>query len=376
MVKTGVKPVLRAVVVLMLSLASIFTGVATASAQNVETSGKVAFNNPRSSNPAARRRLGDVVIHAANASKRRDLIRIALYSIDDRRVVGSLIRAYHRGVRVKVLEDHHYNNPQWNRLVKTLGSNPRHRSYARHCVGSCRGTGQNTTLHSKIYLFSRGQTVMVGSSNMTANGFQNQYNDLFVTHNRTLYAKMGGLFASLAADKPNAYREFGTSGFLVQAYPRTVSRSNDPEMTILKGIRCKGAAKGYGYHRRTVVRINMHGWTGTRGRYLAREVRYKYRHGCNMRIIGGDSIGSVVKHILRHVPHQWARDDRPYSHLKVMTVSGRYGHDRSAKLVWTGSQNWADGINRRDEVVIRINIPSVVYAYNIQFARMWGVYRT
>jgi hypothetical protein len=359
----------------MMLVASVLTGVATASAREVQPSGSAHFNNPRSANPAAHRRLGDLIIRRLNLSRRGEVDRTALYSIDDKGVVDAQLRAHRRGVAMKDLEDHHYNNPQWNRLVNHFGTNRHHSSWARHCVGACRGHGTTTTLHSKLYLFERGFTVGLGSANMTGNGFQNQYNDLFITQNKALYVKFVRYFSSLAADRPSPCYSFGTPGFRVQIYPCKVTRSNDPQMRALQGIRCKGSARGYGWHGRTVVRLNMHAITGTRGRYLAREMRSLWSHGCNVRIIGGDSIGTVAKRILAPVPHKWAREGRPYTHLKVLTVNGRYGRDRSAKLVWTGSENWADGINNRDEIEMRINIPHVVDAYARWFADMWGVYR-
>jgi hypothetical protein len=376
MVKTGVKPVLRAVAIsVTLPAAVTFTGVAPASARPIEPTAHVVFNTPRGHDTAANRLIGSVVVRAINASKRGDLIRIAAYSMDAGYVVGPLIRAHRRGVTERIITNHHNENGQWRLLVKELGTNPHHRSYARHCKGSCRGAGDNTTMHDKLYLFSRGQRVMSGSANMTGNGFYNQWNDLLIVSNRVYYQQMGQLFASLAADRPSPFRVFHSGVITTQAYPRHVTKANDPQMKILKRIRCHGARKPYGYHGRTVVRINMHGMTGTRGRYLARQVRDLWHRGCNIRVIGGDSIGSVVKHILRHVPHAWPREGDAYTHLKATTVNGRILHDRRVKKFWTGSQNWADGSEYRDDVQMGAEIPRLVDEYNEQFNIIWKATR-
>jgi hypothetical protein len=52
-----------------------------------------------------------------------------------------------------------------------------------------------------------------------------------------------------------------------------------------------------------------------------------------------------------------------YSHMKMFAVSGRVGHDRAARVVWTGSNNWVDKSLHADEVTLRIDSASAYQKY-------------
>ncbi len=60
-------------------------------------------------------------------------------------------------------------------------------------------------------------------------------------------------------------------------------------------MRCKDYADGAGIAGRTMLRINMYGWNGTRGVYLARKVADLSRHGCDIQVLESSAGGKVVR---------------------------------------------------------------------------------
>ena len=335
--------------------------------------GEPVFNNPRGSE-AAQRAIINRLIAEVNAARRGDNIRFANYSFQDGPLTTALLKAYRRGVRVRLITNHHLITPSYKRLKKRLGNDTRKRSWVMRCDGSCRGLKGPGTQHSKFYLFSRSKRVMIGSANVTELGIKGQWNDLFVMKDEWMHARFVRLFTQMRNDQPGDYESFQKGPFKVSVYPKTMSVKADPIARAIARIGCK-AGKGYGYHRRTLVRINLHGWTDQRGVYLAREVKQLWRNGCVVQMIWGDSIGGRVKTILRNVPHVSWKEGLPFTHFKVMMVNGRYGHDRTTKLVWTGSANWTGGYDRRDEVVLRIADDDTYADYSRWFNTMRRQYR-
>jgi hypothetical protein len=57
-----------------------------------------------------------------------------------------------------------------------------------------------------------------------------------------------------------------------------------------------------------------------------------------------------------------------YSHFKMIAVSGYVGSNRSASVVWTGSNNFTNDGLRFDEVTMRIASRAALAQYRGQFA--------
>ncbi|MGN6130042.1 MAG: phospholipase D-like domain-containing protein [Nocardioidaceae bacterium] len=312
-------------------------------------------------------------------------IKISLYSIADNAFAHALIAAHRRCVSVQVLMNSHLTpalSPSWGRLREALG--PRgadwqhQRSFAHRCSNGCLGT---SVLHSKFYLFSTaGQatdTVMVGSSNMTTNAVDVQWNDLFtVNGNPTLYGQYRSMFERMVPDVPgDGPWVFRAGPYTSTFYPfRTATERTDRTMRDLRSIRCSGAKGGAGIAGHSVLYIAMHSWHGTRGLYLARQVRRMYDAGCYVRILYS-FMGKGTYHLLTHGtgPRMVARRVLfpgprglvavKYSHLKVFAASGNVAGDPSAWVTWTGSNNWTDKSLHADEVTLRIPSRAVYRAY-------------
>ncbi len=329
-------------------------------------------------------------------------IKIALYSIADLNFVNSLVRANRRCVSVQVLMNDHLSvqtSPSWARLVHALGGNRKARSFAYRCAAGCRGG--RSVLHSKFYLFSQAgrsrHVVMEGSSNMTTNAAGVQWNDLLtVPNDKTLYAQYRSVFAEMVPDRrvPHPLRVFQTGRYQSVFFPQPhTTAAHDHAMDMLRSIHCRGARDGAGSHGRSVVEINMHAWSGTRGLYLARKVHRLWADGCIVRVLYGFMWHSTY-HALVHgtgarmqvrrtiFPHPYTRVAEIYSHMKTVAVSGNVGKDRSTWVVWNGSDNFTNLGPRDDEVTMRTYgrrlygkyVAENAFIRRVRSSAVWAIY--
>ena len=327
-------------------------------------------------------------------SLRPSSIRISLYSLTGRRFAASLVAAHRRCVSVQVLMNNHLDratDPAWKRLEDVLGTNVygggrAHRSFAHRCSFGCRGSG---VLHTKMYLFDShamsarfnkiNTMVVTGSSNMTFNATNIQYNDLYTVRGRAdLYRTYLRMFNLMKRDN-------GVDRHLVQAtdgsYQTTFWPQDpggpDPQMTMLRSIRCTGATGGTGFRGHTVVHVNMHAWFNARGLRFARQVRKMYNQGCYVHVLYGFMSFGVFK-ILRNGTGSRMTVRRTlfshnghtgyvYTHFKNVLANGHVGNDTSARVVWTGSNNFTDSGTHFDEVMMRIPFASAYFDYRRQF---------
>jgi hypothetical protein len=317
-------------------------------------------------------------------------IRITLYSLTDQAVANALVAARRRCVSVQVLMNNHlnrYNDPAWRLLEDGLGtrrSGHWEGSFAHRCSFGCDGSG---VLHAKMYLFDSSaapkllqrmqHTVMVGSSNMTSNAARVQWNDLYnVKNNPDLYAVYLRHFNSMARDDGFVRYKMQTAGRYDIAFSPYSPRGSDPEMNALTSVHCTGAS-GAGTNGHSLVYINMHAWFGTRGMKFADQVRRMYDQGCYVRVLysfmsyavfkklhkGTGSRMSVRRTLFSHDGHTAYL----YSHFKNISVSGHVGDDPSARVVWTGSNNFTNDGLHFDEVLLRIASASTYRAYVDRF---------
>ena len=321
-------------------------------------------------------------------------IRITLYSMTDGSFTNAMINASHRCLSVQILMNNHLNSsndPAWRRLQHALGPDVKdshgnvRRSFAHRCHFACRGGG---VLHTKMYLFDSRlpapnnkirNTVYTGSSNMTSNASQIQWNDLYgVNNDPGLYQIFAKYFDKMKQD--NGYHRnqnfFYSGKYAVTFWP--VRKGADPEMKALKDVTCSGADGGTGIHGHTVVYINMHAWFGLRGLAFQRQVRSLYSKGCYIRIL----YSFMTKRVYYRLTHgtngrmqarrtifslDGNRYADVYSHYKNILVSGHWQSDRSAKVVFTGSNNFTPDGTNFDEDMLRIRDSKAFNQYRSQF---------
>jgi phosphatidylserine/phosphatidylglycerophosphate/cardiolipin synthase-like enzyme len=345
------------------------------------------FNNPWG-RTAAKEKLVKIFVRAVNHAPTGSTIRVATYSNDRKDIADALIAAHKRGVKVQILLNDNWTSYQTKRIQRRLGSDTARPSFLKICKSSCRGQKGKGNLHSKFYLFTRTGTArfvtMMGSANLTGYGVKNQWNDMYTVKNhRGMYDTYSRIFNEMKQDRAFAhpYRSYSLSGaYDVNFYPRyDTGRSNDPIMGRLAKVRCTGATGATGIGNKTMIRISMYGWNGSRGRYLANKIASLSRNGCNIRVLHSDGGGYVVRHLRANgVPVRTASYDRNrngtvdlYTHQKYMILSGRW-KSRAGWHVWTGSQNWSDRALNGDEVTMHIPRRGAFYEYRKNFDYIWN----
>ena len=243
-------------------------------------------------------------------------------------------------------------------------------------------------LHAKFFVFTRTGTAsnvsMVSSSNLNAGGAVRGWNDLYTVKNKPrMLRDFSAIHAEMAQDTAtdgDGYRQFVRGPFTTRFYPKR--RGGDPVMGDLskdpvpRRHRWRGTQRADG-DQHLDVRLEQHPRHGDRQASGA-----PGRDGCDVSIIYGAP--SMVD---PRLPHRnsarrggvklWdSRFDRDGDglfdlrvHHKYMLINGRYGADRSAWRVHTGSQNWGRGTLRNgDENTLNINSRA---AYR-QYMRNWN----
>ncbi len=374
---------LKKLIVATLATTMIVTAMAGPAAAYKPEDGAI-FNNPWGTFPA-KNRLLDKLAATIDSARPGSTVRIAAYSNDRKDITDALIAAHRRGVRVQVLLNGNWTSRQTVRMQRVLGKKVGKKSFVHICHRSCRGTTGN--LHSKFFLFTDIGTarhvVMFGSVNLTGYGAKTQWNDLFTTTGRRhLHHVLKGVFNQMKRDRPvkRPYLNRPAGDFDITVYPRFKNtRDNDPVMKRLRRVRCKNAPGATGINGRTMLRINMYGWNGRRGVYLAKKVADLSRHGCDIKVLESDAGGRVVQILARNGVLIKSPDaDRNnngsidmFTHAKYLIVGGRYGRKSSGWHVWTGSQNWSDRSLNGDELTVHIPRRGVFWDYRQNFEKIW-----
>ena len=327
------------------------------------------------------------VIDAIQAADRGSTIRIIVWNLDDKPSVTELIRAKERGVTVQVIASGIVDNPNWDRLTAKFNRNTSDNTFARKCRGACRSSAKIT--HVKLFLFSKVNSArhvsMFGSTNLTTAAGNRQWNDLVTTRSHGLYDYWVRKFAQFARDKAvsSPYEVASFSSFRSTLFP---AKPRNPVLTELKKVRCVGATGGTGNGAgRTSVRIAIAGWFDSYGQQIADRLRQMWDRGCDVKIVttlAGRGVNQTMKQgygrgpvPMREVTADRNGDGIPekYLHLKALSISGVYGGDTSASVVFTGSPNWSARAQRSDEVWVRVlNKPSMVRHYNIHVNNLYS----
>lgn len=327
-------------------------------------------------------------------------IRMATWSFDDWKLARALVAARNRGVSVQVVAaaDANKEHKSWKWLKKRLGANlyrpgyPVTRetySFARACRGSCRGFGG--TQHAKFFLFDkvglrRARSVSVQTSaNLTTFAASGQWNQAQVSHSSRIWGDHMKVFREMRLGRPVArqyhVQAMGNAVDYFFPRPRTTA-ATDPVMQMLNRVVCRGALSGGTPRGYTKVRVVQYAIYGNRGEWIARKLRYLHERGCSVKIIYAVTSRPVLR-ILRNpsgrgkVPMRQsviknaAGEIVKYNHNKWMTITGRWGTNRSAWLTFSGSANWADLSLSSDEQMQRISSSSYARVHLANFAKTW-----
>ena len=330
----------------------------------------VTFNSPLG-DLATRRAIFRKIIRSVNSAPKGSDIKFFTWNFLASDATTALLRAQSRGVRVRLLMDNKNNvaipNQPYRRLVAGLHKGNRglkkdHRSWARTCMGSCRGT--TGSAHAKFFMFSQAgkvkRVVMQGSANLTLASTNNQWNDIYThTKGKRVWGFYNQVFREAAQDKkakhPFASQNFGS--FRLMMFP--MAAKHDPVMNLLNQVKCRNATNTASH--RTRIRIAPDVIRKSRGMTLAKKVRALWDQGCDIRIgytVVGLDVGRMLrsqggrgpvpmKHLVQDFDGDGEFDN--YFHLKSMSVVGNVGGDRSGYVVLNGSSNWSGLARVSDE---------------------------
>jgi phosphatidylserine/phosphatidylglycerophosphate/cardiolipin synthase-like enzyme len=345
----------------------------------------VSFNVPGS------QEINGKVLRAIQHTPRRGKIRAMTWNFNSWVFVNRLREAHNRGVSVRIIMARSLANEQgprgpFNVMRRALagGNNhkrkPEMRSWFRTCSNSCRGKGG--AMHSKLYLFSKvgraRQVVMSSTANMTGSAASAQYNDMYtITDRRKPYEVSLKVFNEAAWDRPAPYRTYHDRK--IQGWFHPNKGRPDIAYQMLNRVRCRGA-KGAGINGRTAIRIAQDVFNGDRGAKFARKIKELHRNGCNIRVVYSQ-LGGQSYELLRGVPRNHLVSDRDgdgaydiYLHMKAMSISGHYGNDRGARIVFNGSANWSGLGLIADEQGLVIRRDGVERQYGRQINRLFNIH--
>lgn len=298
-----------------------------------------------------------------NRTPRGEKIRIMSWNFQHGAITRSLIKAHQRGVSVRVIMARQLAKKQsrsgsFKRLGRALkqGNKKRRkamRSWTRTCSNSCRGS--RGSMHSKMMLVTKAgrstRIIQQGSANFTGSAASNQWNDWYTTAgSKKRFRGWMKVFRQASKDRSVAQYQLGTGKIWNWFAPRR----SDPVMQLLNKVRCKGA-RGAGINNRTSIRVASAVFQNARGLRIARKLKSLHGSGCNIRVVF-TMMTNKIRSAIRGVPvKQLAYDvngdggfDR-YLHMKAMAISGRWGGNRGAHVVFNGSANWSRMGMRSDE---------------------------
>jgi phosphatidylserine/phosphatidylglycerophosphate/cardiolipin synthase-like enzyme len=336
----------------------------------------VTFNSALGSR-AAKRKIYDKLLGAINHARPGSQIKIMSWNFMSAEATTALLRAQRRGAIVHLLIDASNNdedtpNPPFQRLQRELErqnghKRPERRSEAKMCAGSCRSSGG--AAHAKYFLFSRTgksrHVFMQGSANLTVAAAFNQWNDLFTFVDKPkLYAFAEGVFEQAWQDQPvkEPYVSFRAGRFGIYFSPYKGSKFvSDPVQDAMDQIRCKGAVQSGNARHRTIVRSAPDVIRGKRGMVAAKRLKKLWDQGCDVRLVY-TVMGVDVRRVLRSpsgrgpVPMRHLVQDFDgdgdfdnYFHMKVLTINGVLGKDKTTYLMFNGSSNTSDLATWSDE---------------------------
>ena len=327
---------------------------------------------------AQRRAILDKILQTIRHTSPKGQIKIMTWNFMNAGAADALIQRAQKGTTVRVLIDANNNdedtdNPSFRRLKKGLkatnGKNEKGatKSFARMCKGSCRG--KSGAAHTKMFLFDKvglSRNVLIqGSANLTTAAAANQWNEIYTYVGRDkLYAFAEDIFDEMWTDQPrkNAYRAFEGGRYSLYFSPYYGKDFNgDPVQQAMDQIRCFGAEKAGNANGRTIVRSAPDVIRGQRGNIAARRLKALWDQGCDVRVAytvmgreakriltAGDGRGPVpIRHLVQDFDGDGDFDN--YFHLKVLTINGRLGADRTAYVTFNGSANTSDAASRSDE---------------------------
>jgi phosphatidylserine/phosphatidylglycerophosphate/cardiolipin synthase-like enzyme len=302
-------------------------------------------------------------------------------------VVGALLAAYARGVSVRVvLDSGDAQTPAMNQrvdaafqqLALTLGTDTAAASFATQCLLACVSKEPDSINHNKFVTLStsgdREDVVFQSTANLRSDGSGDAaWNAATVTSgNPGLYASYVGYFDDLAArlsvpgNDYHAARPPIPSGVSTPYYFARTD-GTDSISSALRTVDCATAP----------TRVDVMASFFTR-KTVRNRLNELAAAGCTVRVIARtDTINREFCDAMRP-PLQIRLADRSSSttvgiHAKYLTITGAFGDDPDAQVVWMGSHNLTrNALRRNDEVFLLIDDATLRAQFTTNFEKIWN----
>jgi hypothetical protein len=378
------------------------------------------FNNPftKDSTVVVRQ-----LLNGFRAASAGTTVKVAMYSMSRWDAAKAVIRAHCRGVNIQYLTDDHANGTSAIQAVKAVVTADATGSTYKACYLSCSSdytwhaarvrvvTTENPVyrpyMHAKYITFDSLGGVpfvsMVSSGNFTSTQVVHGWNNVYTAvRDQTTYDFLNARLAEMWADtsgndyavKTSLASPVKTNYFFPWAVAnpddstQTVDPATDPYTKFLENVKCTGAAKGYGNpQHKTQVLVSMYQWTSSR-LYLARRLKTLKNKGCEVKVIMSPSEWDLeVMPILRKFDKKKAKTTYKYGnillrtgdrhgrfvHSKFIIVNGKWGSDKKAHYVFTGSGNWSkSGLRFNNELNLLIKGGPAYGQFKANWKKIWN----
>jgi phosphatidylserine/phosphatidylglycerophosphate/cardiolipin synthase-like enzyme len=241
----------------------------------------------------------------------------------------------------------------------------------------------------KYYLFSQvgaaKNVSIISSANPHRVNIYNSFNNshTIVEGNKPIiYNRLMKYFSDMTLNRQNHAYGNGkntTNGpFTVYIYPQRTSK-NVQYLDVLNTVKCSTTL---GSNRRTVIRMNMWGFTNPR-MDVAKKLWSLHNKGCKVDVTlnRGRASRTIMRQLLvkssRYgqmvVEDAWKDKNRndygeQYTHHKAMIING-YVQGRNQRVSWTGSQNLtSNGSLYNDDMILRVAGTGYYRAYSSNFS--------
>jgi phosphatidylserine/phosphatidylglycerophosphate/cardiolipin synthase-like enzyme len=355
-------------------------------------SAQVQFSDPWSRSSAAQYRLHRTQVAAIEAAPKGATIHLVMYTLATETVGRALLRAYRRGVHVRMIIDDHENYRWTKRLQTAIGTDQSRKSYVVRCHLACasdityprrlsKGTIRSY-VHAKWLLVDRSgpdrDVVMIPSENLTPAATE-QSNDLLVLRgNAAVYTFLRDRFDIMRKDAGSAYGTLTAGTITMTMFPMPlpagyridpdspVPASMDPYLDYLRDIQCGG-------DHSTTIRIAMYMWTYPR-LVVAQRFAELARAGCRISAIGQPLSPEqdegwdpeITKTLLdAGVELHQTAGKGVYLHSKIVTLDGWTTSGERLRRAITGSSNLLlQALVASDDLIVTNTDPKVVKDYS------------
>ena len=299
-------------------------------------------------------------------------------------VLDALLRAYSRGVRVRIVLDSGDGqkakknaavDAAYARLAETLGTSGD--SFARQCVRSCITDEPDSINHNKFAAFSATggsqHVTFQGTGNLRADGSgDSAYNAAVILRgDRVTYEQFIGYFEDLyterrvTKDNYDGYRRPLPSGSVTaHFFPRT--DKTDTLSGYLRTTNCTWQP--------TTVRVMAPFFSRKRVRNTLRNMASA---GCNVQVLARQD--TMTRDFCERLEPAFVKiapaptKDRVTIHSKYVLVDGSYNGGLDQRITWVGSHNLTDNaLERNDETFMQFSDPAVSTAFSGNWDRLWN----